>query len=99
MGRLVMLELDVIAEGRDVQGVFVGRVGLRSAHDFLAGLLVLLFVLVGFFSFGEFFFLSLDFVFFERSTGGEAIGLRFFADFVLFCVDQAGGKSGALIIA
>jgi len=105
---LVMLEFDVIAEGGDVQGVFVGcvgfgfRDGLRSAHDFLDGRLVLLFVLVGFFSFGEFFFflfLCFDFVFFERGAGGEAIGLRFLADFILFCVDQASGEGGALVIA
>lgn len=90
----MVFELDVLAEGRDVQSVFVScvsfgfRDGLRSTYDFFDIRAMFFFVLVGFFVLGELFFLfSLDVVFFERSPCGDAVRLRFFADFILFCVD------------
>jgi hypothetical protein len=63
--------------------------------------LFVFFILGRFFGFLEFFFFLflLDVVFLERSPGGDAVGLCFFADFVLFCVDQAGGEGRALVIA
>lgn len=58
--RVVMFDLDVITEGRDVQRIFVRSVcsgfsdGLRSAYDFLnCGLVIFLFFsVVNFFLFG-----------------------------------------------
>ena len=59
VSRFVVFELDVIAEGRNMQRVFVRRVGgcfcnsLWSAHDFLnRRFVVFVFFFVHFFCFG-----------------------------------------------
>lgn len=110
VGRLVLFEFDVIAKSRDVQRIFVCRVGLGfrdglgGAQDFPDRRLVFFFVLVVFLAFGEFFlfrffFFFHDFFFFEDRAAGNTVSLHDFADFILFCINQAVGERSALFVA
>lgn len=105
----VVLDFDVIAKRRDVQRVFVSRVGfgfgdgLRRAGDFLDGGFVrfFVFVVVVFLGFVEFLFVRLffGFVLFEDSAASGCFGFDDFANFILLGVDQAGRKRVAFIVA
>src|SRR5256885_8852515 len=112
--RLVVFETDMVAESGDMQRVFVRGVGfgfrdgLRRANRFpgfgfvrfmFAGF-VFLVVFVRFVLFVVFrlFFVDFDF-FFEDRAAGDSIGVHDFANLVLLRIDQAGRKSGALVVA
>jgi len=112
--RLVVFEIDMVAESGDMQRVLVRRIGfgfrdgLRRANGFpgfgfvrfmFAGL-VFLVVFVRFVLFVVFrlFFVNFDF-FFEDRAAGDSVGVHDFANLVLLRIDQAGRKSGALVVA
>ena len=112
--RLVVFEIDMVAESGDMQRVLVRRIGfgfrdgLRRANGFpgfgfvrfmFAGL-VFLVVFVRFVLFVVFrlFFVDFDFLFEDRAAG-DSIGVHDFANLVLLRIDQAGRKSGALVVA
>ena len=75
---------------------------LRSARGFLDCWLVVV-GLFGFrgFLFVEFSFLALFIIFFfkDGTTTGGGVGLDFFADKILFGVDDAGGKDTCFFVA
>jgi hypothetical protein len=112
--RLVMFETDMVAESGDMQRVLVRGVGfrfrdgLRRANSlpgfgfvrFMFAGLVFLVVFVRFVLFVVFrlFFVNFDF-FFEDRTAGDSIGLHDCAILVLLRINQAGRKSGALVVA
>ena len=111
--RLVVFEIDVVAESGDMQRVFVRgigfrfRDGLRRAHRsagfgfvrLVLSRLVFLVVFARFLLFVVFRLFFVDFgFFFEDRSAGDSIGLHDFTDFVLLRIDQAGRKSGALVV-
>ena len=112
--RVVVFETDMVAESGDMQGVLVRgigfgfRDGLRRANSlpgfgfvrFMFAGLVFLVVFVRFVLFVVFrlFFVNFDF-FFEDRAAGDSIGVHDFANLVLLRIDQAGRKSGALVVA
>ena len=112
--RVVVFETDMVAESGDMQGVLVRgigfgfRDGLRRANSlpgfgfvrFMFAGLVFLVVFVRFVLFVvfRFFFVNFDFLFEDRAAG-DSVGVHDFANLVLLRIDQAGRKSGALVVA
>ena len=112
--RLVMFETDMVAESGDMQRVFVRgigfgfRDGLRRANSlpgfgfvrFMFAGLVFLVVFVRFVLFVVFrlLFVNFDF-FFEDRAAGDSVGVHDLTNLVLLRIDQAGRKSGALVVA
>jgi len=112
--RLAVFEIDMIAESGDMQRVLVRgigfrfRNGLRRANSFpgfgfvrfMFARLVFLVVFVRFVLFVVFrlFFVDFDFLFEDRAAG-DSVGVHDFANLVLLRINQAGRKSGALVVA
>lgn len=107
--RLVVVEIDMVAKGGDVQSVLVGRIGfrlgdgLRGAYDFLCcGLVRFIFLFIRLVRFRKLFFVFFfDFVFFKHgaASGRVSLGFHNFADFVLLGVNKAGGERGTFFVA